>query len=405
MSTSITIDPTSKRLPILYDRSRSTTDWQCQRRRYWNYEYGGKGVVPNWEDQALFLGTTLHDGLAGIARSIDIDKICSAAYANVLDVITDGGGEEQYAYEQATLIEGLLRGFHKHVWPQLIATYPKIITIEQEMTYHHDGMIFMSKPDIILGNAEGDVVYVEYKSTSSKKDSWIKSWNKAVQLHSTCMAVRETLGVMPTAVIVQGLYKGYESYGKQTSPFCYAYMRSGNPPFTTTQISYEYKAGFKKSPVWDLEGGIKGWVEDMPPNILADQFPRTPPIYVKEEMINKFFAQRHMRENEIRLALDIMKGDPASKEEVMNVSFQQRFDQCEPAYGKVCPYVDLCFRNGDDPIAAGYEWRQPHHAPETEMMMTKEAIEEYVKETAAALLNEPTAISKMLEEDGYGHGV
>jgi hypothetical protein len=115
-----------------------------------------------------------------------------------------------------------------------------------------------------------------------------------------------------------------------------------------------------------MEGGVKQWVKDMPEEILANQFPRTPPIYLKDALIDSFFKQRHMRENEIRLAMDIMAGDPASKEEIMATSFQQRFDQCVPGWGTPCPYRNLCFRDIEDPLTTGFQLREPHHLPEME---------------------------------------
>src|SRR5205814_10201562 len=144
-----------------------------------------------------------------------------------------------------------------------------------------DGMIFMSKPDLVLRHKEsGELWYVEYKTTSSKQDKWVNQWGTAVQLHSSIRAIEAALSEKVVGVIVQGLYKGYEAYGKQSSPFCYAYRRQGNPPFTKTETRYEYAPGFKRSPVWQLDGGVRAWVESMPEEVLTNQFPQSPPIYV-----------------------------------------------------------------------------------------------------------------------------
>lgn len=376
----------------LYDRSRTTTDWQCPRKRYWQYEHDGKGIVTGNTSLELYLGTTLHDGLAAIAHqqrqgAVDIDLIGDTARGQMVQALlnsSDGELEDfNFANEQAALVEGLLRGFYKQVWTRLMEQYPTILLIEPEMQYHHGtdgkklegedlskGFLFMAKPDLVLVDREGCVVYFEYKSTSSKREEWVNSWDTAVQLHSTIRAIEATTGAKVTNVVVQGLYKGYESYGKQSSPFCYAYHRAGSPPFVQEETLYEYRAGFKRVPTWELEGGVKRWVENMPEAVLATQFPQTPPIFIKEGLIDNFFRQRAARETEIHLAKSLIEfagDDEESKRGIMDMAFPQRFDQCYPSYGKPCMFRQLCHGRVENPLTAGFIYREPHHALELEM--------------------------------------
>lgn len=345
---------------IIHSRPRADLDWQCPRKRYWHYEYDGKGIVTDTTYLELYLGTTIHDGLAAFAHGKGIEEVAAAAHAQMLESLLKPEAhtpeEEEFAKEQATLTEGLLRGFHKHVWPRLMEEYPTIVAIEEPMTYKHDGLAFLAKPDLVVEDKEGNFWYIEYKSTSSKKDAWINSWETAIQLHATVRAIEQTKGVKLTGVVVQGLYKGYETYGKQTSPFCYAYRKSGNPPFLEDQISYEYRAGWKKYPVWNLEGGIKSWVENMSSELLADQFPQAPPIFVKDDLIDAFFKQRAFREQQIR---DTMQGEITEIE--LNEIFPMHFDKCVPSFGKPCAYKRLCFSPVQDPLTAGYEYRDSSH--------------------------------------------
>ena len=360
---------------LLWDRSRAVADWKCPRSRYWNYDYNGTGVVQGSAALELYTGSCIHDGLAGIAHGLDIDAIATTAQKQMFQGITDNStavDEEDvfnFAMEQSSLVEGLLRGFYKHAWPILIAQYPNILAIERELTYKHDGFTFMSKPDLILGDDDGNAFYIEYKSTSSKKEEWINSWTTAVQLHSTCRAIKETLDIDISAVIVQGLYKGWQSYGKQSSPFCYSYQRSGNPPFTQHETRYDYAAGFKRKPVWEQAGGVKSWVDSMPETILADQFPQTPPIFINDSLVDAFFKQRASREAEIAAALTVIDAsdDPTTAQSALDAHFPQRFDQCCPGWGKPCPYRVLCFGKITDPIDAGFIVRTPHHTPEAEL--------------------------------------
>jgi len=370
----------------VYDRSRVTTDWDCPRKRFWQYEYQGKGIVSTHTSLELFLGTTVHDALAAIAVSqsrdggVDIDTIATAARQQMLDnllpsVSVDPEGFN-FAWEQATLAEGLVRGFYKQVWPSLMTQYPQIVSIEEEMVYNHDGLTFMSKPDLVVGDESGEFYYVEYKTTSSKKEGWVNSWDTAIQLHSTIKAIETTKGVKVNNVIVQGLYKGYESYGKQNSPFCYAYKRNGNPPFSQDEVRYDYKAGFKKYPVWEMAGGCKKWVDEMSQDILVDQFPQTAPIFVNEDMVDSFFRQRAFREKEIKQAMKDLYSDDESlidlTHEIVDAAFPQRFDKCIPSFGRPCAYRMLCHGVVHNPLEQGFVYREPHHSPELDQWREKE---------------------------------
>lgn len=375
----------------LIDRTRTVADWKCPRARYWGYEHEGRGVVKNSTGLALTEGIAIHDALAAIAhltlndKAIPIDDIADASSRQVYDdlMATQGDivypGADDFAHEQASLVEGLIRGFYKYMWPRLMEMYPSIICVEQEMEYplyqsDEIDYVFMTKPDLIVEDRNGELVYIEYKSTSSKKDTWINSWETAVQLHSSVKATEKSLGRLPSAVQIVGLYKGYESYGKQSSPFCYAYKKAGNPPFTKDVVEYAYKAGFKRYPTWELPGGVKKWVDDMPDEVLANQFPLTPQIYVNEDLVGSFFKQRLTREMEIENFEDRSKHE--GRENMLDEIFPQRFDQCKPSFGWGCSYTNICHGQVDDPKKAGFVDREPHHDAEREQLGLTERVDE-----------------------------
>jgi len=375
----------------LYDRSRTAQDWKCPRSRYLGYELDNKGITASNKGLELFIGQTLHDGLAVMAtRSVGIDDIAQAAHQQVLEALQPANGEVDtlnFAREQAALVEGLLRGFHRAVWPRMMAQYPRIIMIEQELIYDHDGLRFMSKPDLVVADTEGAIWYIEFKSTSSKKEGWINQWDTAIQLHSTIRAIEQTLGgEKVTGVIVQGMYKGYESYGKQSSPFCYSYQRKGTPPFSKDEVRYDYAAGFKRYPTWELQGGVKTWVEGMPETILTEQFPCSPPIFVKEEMVDTWFRERADREQQIFVAMHTLKEieDPEERDRVLELVFPHNFSACNPGFGAPCPYRRICHGGLQDPLNNGFEYRVPHHQPEAEQQ-------------AAGIVPRPKGLSPELE--------
>lgn len=363
----------------LVDRSRSVEDWKCPRKRYLTYEWEGRGLASDDLKLELFLGIILHDALAAVATAtlngnpVNIDFIAETSRNAVVEGLSDpeaGMAEADYASEQGALMEGLIRGYFKHVWPRLLAQYPNIIAVEKEMEYPiASDLIFMCKPDLVLADNEGNHIYIEYKSTSNNTSEWIASWSTQVQLHSTLRAIEHTLGVTPVGVQIVGLYKGYISYNKQNSPFCYAFLKQGNPPFSRTEVAYEYRSGFRRSATWELPGGTRGWVEGMPSNILANQFPMTPVIGCKDGLIDSFFRQRLFREKEIQMTLDMLPAlDDAGQKEVIDLTFPQRFDQCQPPYrnAKPCEFKRICHGNVADPLTHGYTLRVSHHQRETD---------------------------------------
>lgn len=352
---------------ILYSRSAVVTDWTCPRKRFYNYEYMGRGITPNETFLELFLGQTVHDGLAAIAHDIPIDDICTAGIQQLKEnILTSMSGQhnvEYFANEQAALVEGMLRGFHRIIWPTMKHQYPDVVAVEQEMVYEHDGLTFLAKPDLIVRDREGCLWYVEYKTTSTNKEQWINSWQTAVQLHSSVRAVEATLNEKVTGVVVQGLYKGYVSYEKQNSPFCYAYHKPGEPPFTKEQWAYDYKPGLKKYPVWEKEGGVKAWVLGMPEFVLSGQFPQVPPIFLNEHLIDRFFKQQSNREHVIRSARNVIAttDNDEIRQRMLDDTFPQHFEACNPGWGKGCAYRKLCHGLAKDPLEAGFTMRTSHH--------------------------------------------
>ncbi|MGE3341542.1 MAG: hypothetical protein AB7J46_06635 [Candidatus Altimarinota bacterium] len=375
---------TTKEL-IWHSRASAQADWQCNRARYYQYNYLG-GIQKNNLTLELFFGTVLHDALAGIAAqysvdgAVDIDNIASSAgnfvSTTLLDYYSKGTGnlptdspEWLLMMEQSTLLEGLVRGFYKQRWPSLIAQYPVVVGYEKENIFPHDftgklnkkgPFIYKAKPDLILAeDDDSPVVYIEYKSTGNKKPEWIESWNKDMQVHGTAKAIEFTKNREVLGTIVQGLYKGYAQYGKLSSNLVYGYKGKGNPPFTAETISTEYKPGLKKFPIWEYDGGIKAWIEKLPIETLSEQFPQTPMIFTEESLAEDFFRQRAVRERDVKDSVSRLE-DPETpdfeKQIILDVRFPQSFSKCCPSFGRPCDFLGLCHGPQsvkDDPVGSG----------------------------------------------------
>ena len=361
--------------PILFHRSAAVTDWSCPQKRFWNYEYLGRGITPPETQYELYLGTLIHDGVAAMANNVDIDSIVNAGTAQLRAKLLEGrelDSDAQYlAEEQCALAEGLLRGFYKVRWPYLTSEYPEIVVCEKELIYNYevDGqkLRFLSKPDLVRRDKDGALWVFEWKTTGSNKEEWIHQWETAVQVHAQIKTVEEALGEPVAGCIVQGFYKSYVSqWNRLESIFCYAYHKPGEPPFSKPIWSYEYKAGLKKFPIWQREGGVKQWLEDMPFQVLASQFPQTPPIFINQTIVEEFFEQQGLREIEIRAARDAVMGMDVFSNERRRIymkTFPKHFESCN-AWNRPCPYKRLCFGAPVDPLTIGFTPRYSHHQME-----------------------------------------
>lgn len=360
--------------PIIFHRSGAVTDWHCPQKRFWNYEYLGRGINPPETQLELYLGTLIHDGVAAMAHGVPIDEIVAAGVMQLRAKMLEGrelDSDAQFvANEQCALAEGLLRGFHRNSWPGICAEYPEVVLCEKELTYNYEingqPLKFLSKPDLVRRDKNGDLWVFEWKTTSSNKEEWIHQWETAVQVHAQIKTVEEALNEPVAGCIVQGFYKSYVSqYNRLESIFAYGYHHPGNPPFEKPRWAYEWKGGLKKAPVWTRDGGVRQWVAEMPPSLLATQFPQTPPIFVNERMVSQFFLEQGQREIEIRKAriVDPEDGHIYIDPEKMAALFPHHFESCN-AWNRPCPYKRLCFGADVDPLSIGYQLRYSHHALE-----------------------------------------
>ena len=354
------------------DRSRTELDWKCPRARYWSTEHGGIGLSPVADAPELVFGKALHEAFDRFARHVGpgtpIEALALPLRAELLRDLAPLFPDFTRAQELAVIGEGLLRAFALVTWPQLMRDY-EVVSPEVEVTYPlSPSVTFMARPDLILRRRDDHTFwYIEYKTTSSNEDRWINAWLKAVQLHSGVFAARATLRLPIEGAIVVGLYKGYADRrreGQRRSPFAYCWRTDDVPGVLAPKIAYEARRqkGWFLAPTWDLPIPFATYVREMPEGLLREQLPQTPPIFLREDMVETFFAQRAMREE--RLAEWHAAGAPAS---ALDSLFPQQFSQCSPGWGYSCAFADACWlpHIGAAPLESGsFVQRVPHHAPE-----------------------------------------
>ncbi len=347
------------------DRSRVEADWTCNQRRYWNTEYTApgadrRGIVKVEDATALILGTAIHNALAGTTLGTntpeELEAILTSELLSKLSYLTP---DKQTEF--ILLARGWFWGFNYHILPTITEHYT-IEAIEQEVGFNLDtNTRFMCRPDLLLKRrSDGTYWYPDFKSTGFKTKQWMDSWQYAIQIHSGCHALEESLDIEVEGGIIIGLYKGYyDKEGRLRSPFTYGYYYD-----KTGAWQYEYVRGWEAMRLDGLPCGLRQWVRDLPTELVKDQFPVVENIMFNRELLAEWKIQQGIRENYIRIfhssALKLQA-------ELMPYTFPKNYKACTPAFGPACPYVDACHTpsvNADPVGSRLYVVRQPHHSPE-----------------------------------------
>ena len=294
---------------IYYDRTRVTTRWRCGRRRFWAFEFMGRGISPKQRALALEFGSILHEGLAELLLGESVGDVVRVAVAKLdAQLKAEGISELANASNQRVmeiwfLLEGLLRAADRVVIPNILAHY-RPVRVEGEVLYEHDGCVLMSKPDVILERLVDELLeYLEWKSTGSNRPDWGKQWYRAVQLPAGALGVEQTLGRQLAATTVVGLYKGYWSsqYQRQESIFCYGWGDHG-------QLVNVYRKGLRKLAVWEAGVTCEQWVASLSDDTLREQFIHVGPIPYQEHLTRSWLRQTAISEKAQRAAREQLFG-------------------------------------------------------------------------------------------------
>jgi hypothetical protein len=348
------------------DRSRIEADWTCPERRYWNTEYlapgaNRRGIVKVEDATALIFGTAIHNALAGTMLGATPDED--------LDVILDNELRGKLTYltldkrtELILLARGMFWGFVIHIKPTILDQYT-VEAIEHEVGFDLDNHTrFMAKPDLILKRkSDGTYWYPDFKTTGFKTKQWMDSWHYALQVHSGCHAIEETLDITVEGAVIIGLYKGYhDKEGRLRSLFTYAYQ---NP--ISKVWSDEYVRGWDLKSLAEYPDGMRAWVSSRCRDVIDEQFPVVPNIMFDRDYVNRWLKEQRIREREIR------QFHAGSWNHARNhaSTFPRHTKSCIPPMGPVCPYIEACHNPSvaEDPVGSKlYVVREPHHSPEVQ---------------------------------------
>jgi len=348
-----------------FSYTRCQTDEDCQRKRYLSREWGGTGLEPILAGWNLVFGNIMHKALEDFANAhvvtgkgqFDLDWVRKETFEQAILAKFDGIAAKAWA----GLAVGLLLGFERSVWPGLISEY-EVIETEKWIEYEpKSGFLFRARQDLLLRNKfDGHTAYVDYKTTSSTKPQWIKSWNKSIQLHSSMFAMRKTTSHLVERAIVIGLYKGYKDDKNNVQRSILNYGWCNREYAMSPQYSYTYtKAkGWELFSVADEFEDPMQWIANMPTPLLSEQFPMTGPIMARDDIAEVWFRQQLIREQEVSDAIQKLHTSTTLEEItlILDTHFKQNFSKCDPSFGYGCEFEPLCWipHVQADPLSSGY---------------------------------------------------
>jgi len=327
--------------PIYCDNSRRSCAEKCLRKRYYNYEYKGRGIEPIRKGKSefpLLTGTGVHTVIENLLAGDCIDGAVQDGQQVYSQFNCQNDDRLTYLRnEQLELIEAIGRAWHATKYESFIATY-EVLDIEREESVElAPGLVWMSRPDLLVRRrSDGALFIVNLKTTKKADERWVSQWPLDMQTLSEVVAVEDRLTneavedgdvVLPvklSGVIILGLLKGEQlqypvgsGNWYHNSPLIWAWHNESGKVHPRGEWSARYEwsddegnhrlgKGWVKREIWlHYPEGVKGWVRHLletDPALLEEQVVQLPPILRSEQQIQSWkdtvvHAERQIRAN------------------------------------------------------------------------------------------------------------
>lgn len=319
------------------DRSRIVLDWTCRRARYWGYEYQSKGLAPQTPNKDLAFGIAM----AEVTANIKLGKPWSL---------------DAFSPSMKDVGEALGLGYEHIIWPGWLKEFDLVEVEAEKPKRLAPELIYNSRPDTVMRRkSDGSLWYGPEDKTTAWVDSLL-NYAKDIQLHATALCLEEVNGEPVAGALVQGLYKGFIKEEKLYHPLVWAYYKEGLAGIVPDQWSTKWVRGWERANTATYPGGRLAWIKKQTESVIAECFPCSPPIMLRRDLAESYFAQTLLREQEIAEAAGSLS------------VFSQNFSQCDQfSKGRSpCQFKDLCWSPTAQkyPLSL-YKFREPHH-PEGE---------------------------------------
>src|SRR5574337_1035869 len=306
---------------IYFDRSRREAAEKCLRRRWWGYEYRGRGIEPRRTGQQewpLITGSAVHR---------EIECLMCAQFGGIpaLSLWEFEGMNDRACYlaqEQQALAEAIARCWATVRRAEFLATC-EVLDVEREELADLGGVTLMARPDILVRRkSDGSLFIINLKTTKRADQRWREQWKYDQQTLGEVLAVEARVGKKLSGVIIEGLLKGEQrEYPKGSgqwyhdSPLIWAWHKQHDKPHPRGEWTPRWEwqdetgnhtlgKGWRKEEVWlHYPGGVQAWIAwlaENDPAVLHEQIVTLPPVMRSEFEIERWKRQIVVAEKSVR---------------------------------------------------------------------------------------------------------
>jgi len=387
------------------DRSRYETTFNCWRKRYWNYEHKGRGIVGQGVKVDLLYGKGVHAGLDELFRTGNLEAAINhvqTALEPITETTPDGHPTSD---ELLAMGAGHLTIFNNYTLPSILKQYDLISTELELVIDLSDWLKWMTRLDgSIERKRKGELPFVLEAKTSGYEADLIKQAAVNFQFHMESAALEEHykskdiekyVGGCILLILSKGSkYKasrteeGLGLYGvRRMSPLTYAWWKKD--PFITDEDDeqQEYslvgtgRGHWFKTPTW-IYPGTDRWLSEeflfsaenlkdvrklvtMPPAIPLDRIRF-------EHTKTQILQVEHRISEGSEVALQAWKeGTTKDWETILDLYFPQNSQNCDndAGYHGRCEFYGICHEGETDDM---YQPREPNHPYENNVLVPLE---------------------------------
>lgn len=312
--------------------------WQfCPRKRWLQYHYKGKGIVPTKVDTPLAFGSAVHQGLQSVLLE---------------EPVGDFAAEMDNPMWQ-WVAECLVEAWRVSVAPSLFDRYD-LVSSEQELSRQIKGtdleIIRGDKLDAILRDKQTqELVGLEFKTTGVLDQRYLESWHYSAQPVAHARAIEKQYEEPCRKIRMEFLFKGKMSKeGRLYSPFGACWTKHGSPPIPYEDYAHTKRmkaSGFDWANPWELGLTADAWVRDCGGGVGSLG---TVDVYPSTDMIDQWERTMEFCERSVAKRLELSdpeRWDPTFFPGLLSSSCKSGL------YFKTCEYLEICW-NGVHPETA-----------------------------------------------------
>lgn len=347
-------------MKLHWSPSALTTDYLCRMKTFWGRIYAGTGIQPNSpESIEQAFGTVVHEHILNDECITNPIQAHADAYAAMKKKVEELQVVEPLRTEYPILASAVVYAFLTRVLGDMLAKGWRIVELERELEVQQDRVTLITRPDMVMRSPDGILCYFDLKTTSAQPKTFSQGWELSPQLHLGAWAYRQSGSHVIEGVGAMGLHKGTTYQGSLRGPLVVLYHRRDAETNDLKSYRPKYVAKWDRGLITEYPGGIIGWVDDLPDEIIGECFPTSPIIPYDEALVKMLLAQLENRTDDTDIYLENIQAldDPTDEDidRATEQAFPRNVTSCRNHFGRRCGYWDACWNSvvRKDPVGSG----------------------------------------------------